>query len=308
MSWQLWPSRPFKPSWLSWPYWPLKPHGYCDRPGHRNQHGYCDRPGHQNRHSWLSWLPWPFKPTFMAIVTALAIETDIYSYCDRPGYWNRHGYCDRPGHQNQHGYRDRPGHRNRHSWLLWPPWPSKPTWLSWPYWSSKPTSNIRNSFQDSLRGIVHVSFIHVEVAKIVTSLLRRCLSLARDTLSRSDLSCYSWKKWYDSGFCEPCWQRWGYSHRWLGWSLSGLACDLSDAASFYPSESLSWRSRHSQTTRDVGARSVGARLEDAKRKMWRTRLEDHGLTSGTWPWWYKPDDYLIGNVNLSLWGWREVGG
>ena len=42
----------------------------------------------------------------MAIVTALAIETDI------------HGYRDRPGHRNRHGYRDRPGHRNRHSWLL----------------------------------------------------------------------------------------------------------------------------------------------------------------------------------------------
>ena len=49
----------------------------------------------------------------------------------------------------------------------------------------------RNSFQGSLRGTVHVSFINAEVAKTVTSLLRRCPSLAWDTLSRSDLSCYS---------------------------------------------------------------------------------------------------------------------
>ena len=42
-----------------------------------NIYGYRDRPGHQNQHSWLLWPPWPSKPTFMAIVTVLAIETDI---------------------------------------------------------------------------------------------------------------------------------------------------------------------------------------------------------------------------------------
>ena len=49
-------------------------------------------------------------------------------------------------------------------------------------------SNAKNLFQSSLRGTVHVNLINAEVAKTVASLLRRCLSLARDILSRSDFS------------------------------------------------------------------------------------------------------------------------
>ena len=45
----------------------------------------------------------------MAILTLLAIETDIHAYRDHTGHWNRHGYRDRPGHRNRHGYRDRTG-------------------------------------------------------------------------------------------------------------------------------------------------------------------------------------------------------
>ena len=33
----------------------------------------------------------------MAIVTVLAIETDIHGYRDRPGHGNRYGYRDRTG-------------------------------------------------------------------------------------------------------------------------------------------------------------------------------------------------------------------
>ena len=48
------------------------------------------------------------------------------------------------------------------------------------------------------------------------------------------------------------------------------------------------RSRHSRTAKNVGARSVdvrnvGARLENPKRKMRRTCLEDPGLMPRTWP-------------------------
>ena len=41
----------------------------------------------------------------------------------------------------------------------------------------------------------------------------------------------------------------------------------------------------------------------------RTRLEDPGLTPSTWPRWYKPDDYLMGNVDpiphCSIWALNE---
>ena len=49
----------------------------------------------------------------------------------------------------------------------------------------------------------------------------------------------------------------------------------------------------------MGARSVGACPEDAKWRIRRTRLKDPGLTPETWPRWYKPDDYLVGNVDPS---------
>ena len=241
-----------KPIWLSWPSWPSKSW-------------------------WLLWPYWPSKLTFMAIVTALAIETDIHGYCDRPGHWNRYGYRDHTSLKTDmaivtvlaietdiHGYRDCPGHRNQHSWLLWPSWPLKPIFI---FPELNRVSNVKNSFKGSLWGTVHISLINADIAKTVTSLLRRCLFLPRDTLLHSDLSCYSWNKWYDSNLCKPCWQRWGHGHRRLGWSLSGLACDLSDATSFSPSESLFWRSRHSRTARNMDARRVGDRPEDAKQKM-----------------------------------------
>ena len=47
--------------------------------------GHHDHTGHWNQHSWLSWPYWPSKPTFMAIVTVLAIKTDIHGYRDRTG-------------------------------------------------------------------------------------------------------------------------------------------------------------------------------------------------------------------------------
>ena len=295
-------------------------------------HGYRDRPGHWNRHSWLSWPPWPSKPTFMAIVTALVIETDmaiVTVLASKPTwllwpYWprNRHGYrdhtgleteiytyCDRTGLETNmaivtvlaietdiHGYRDRLGHRNRHSWLLWPSWPSKPIFI---IPKLNRVSSARKLFESSLRGTVYISLINAEVAKTITSLLCCCFFLPWDTLSHSDLSYYSWNKWYDLSPCEPCWKRWEHGHRRLGWSLSRLARDLSDAASFSPSKSFSQRSCHSRTVRNVDARSVGACPEDAKRKIRRTCLKDPGLTHVTWSRWYKPDGYLVGNADLS---------
>ena len=208
----------------------------------------------------------------MAIVTVLAIETDI------------------------HGYRDRLGHRNRHSWLLWPSWPSKPIFI---IPKLNRVSSARKLFESSLRGTVYISLINAEVAKTITSLLCCCFFLPWDTLSHSDLSYYSWNKWYDLSPCEPCWKRWEHGHRRLGWSLSRLARDLSDAASFSPSKSFSQRSCHSRTVRNVDARSVGACPEDAKRKIRRTCLKDPGLTHVTWSRWYKPDGYLVGNADLS---------
>ena len=32
--------------------------------------------------------------TDIAIMTVLAIEIDIHGYCDRPNYQNQHGYCN----------------------------------------------------------------------------------------------------------------------------------------------------------------------------------------------------------------------
>ena len=60
--------------------------------------------------------------------------------------------------------------------------------------------------------------------------------------------------------------------------------------------------------RSVDAGNVGARPEDAKRRMRRVCLKDPRLAPGTWPRWYKPDGYLVSNADPSLCGWREVGG
>ena len=54
----------------------------------------------------------------MAIVTLLAIETDMAIVAILVINTNIYGYCDRPGHQNQH------------SLLLRPSWPSKPTFMA----------------------------------------------------------------------------------------------------------------------------------------------------------------------------------
>ena len=42
---------------------------------------------------------------------------------------------------------------------------------------------------------------------------------------------------------------------------------------------------------------MGARPKDANQKIRGTCLDDPGLTPGTWPRWYKPDGYLVGNTD-----------
>ena len=44
---------------------------------------------------------------------------------------------------------------------------------------------------------------------------------------------------------------------------------------------------------------MGARPEDVKQKMQRTRLKDPGLTLVTWPRLYNPNGYLMGNADPS---------
>ena len=71
--------------------------------------------------------------------------------------------------------------------------------------------------------------------------------------------------------------------------------DTDDWGGVFPGslEILCRRSRHSRTTKNVGARSVGARNMGAC-------LESPGLTPGTWPWWCGLGNYLGENANPSL--------
>ena len=127
---------------------------------------------------------------------------------------------------------------------------------------------------------VHISLFNAEVTKSVISLLRcLCSSSAWENLSHSDRFCYCWNKWGDSGPCEPYFLHWAHGHQRLGWILSRLAHDLSDAAFvFLPaffveglvSKIPGWRLElgHSGISRITGS--------------WATLIPSHIVPSGYW--------------------------
>ena len=108
----------------------------------------------------------------MAIVTALALKTDIHSYHDRLDPRNRHSYCDCLGHQNRHGYRDYTSYPNRRSWLSLPYQPSTPTFI---FPELNRVSNARNLFKDSLQGTVHISLINARLSPVLCVIIFPCL-------------------------------------------------------------------------------------------------------------------------------------
>ena len=108
----------------------------------------------------------------MAIVTILAIETDIHGYRDRTGLETDMAIVTALVIETD--------------MAIVTVLASKPTFI---FPELNRVSNARNSFEGSLRGTVHISLINAEVAKTVTSLLRCiCSSLAQNTLPRCDHS------------------------------------------------------------------------------------------------------------------------
>ena len=125
---------------------------------------------------------------------------------------------------------------------------------------------------------VHVSLFNAEVTKIVTSLLRYFyFSLAWEILLHSNRYYHYWNRWGDSGPCKPYCLRWAHGHPWLGWSLSKLAHNLSNAAFLF-----------------LLAFLIGSLA---------SRIPGWSLELG--PRWYKPDVQLMSNVDpishCSIW-------